>query len=58
MGLMTLKPIVATPPHYVRKSTSLHGQGMTGIWSKLEWAVEDVPGAHPAAIRASGSTVS
>ncbi len=33
MGLMTLKPIAAPFPYYFPKSTSLHGQGITGIWS-------------------------
>jgi hypothetical protein len=39
MGLMTLKPISAPLPYYFRKSTSNHGQGITGIWSNIRWAV-------------------
>ncbi len=35
MGLMTLKPIAAPFPYYFPKSTSNHGQGMTGIWSNI-----------------------
>jgi hypothetical protein len=36
MGLMTLKPIAAAFPYYFPKSTSLHGQGVTGIWSEMK----------------------
>jgi hypothetical protein len=39
MGLMTLKPIAAPLPYYFRKSTSNHGQGITGIWSNIRGAV-------------------
>ena len=39
MGLMTLKPIAAPLPYYFRKSTSNHGQGITGIWSSIRCAV-------------------
>jgi hypothetical protein len=35
MGLMTIKPIAAAFPYYFPKSTSLHGQGITGIWSEM-----------------------
>ena len=35
MGLMTLKPIAAPFPYYFPKSTSNHGQGITGIWSNI-----------------------
>jgi hypothetical protein len=35
MGLMTLKPIAASLPYYFRRSTSNHGQGITGIWTNL-----------------------
>ena len=35
MGLMTLKPIAAPLPYYFPKSTSNHGQGITGIWSNI-----------------------
>ncbi len=33
MGLMTLKPIRAPFPYYFPKSTSLHGQGISGVWA-------------------------
>jgi hypothetical protein len=35
MGLMTIKPISSPFPYYFPRSTSLHGQGMTGIWSDI-----------------------
>jgi hypothetical protein len=37
MGLMTLKPIAAALPYYFRRSTSNHGQGITGLWTNLRW---------------------
>jgi len=41
MGLMTLKPIAAAFPYSFPKSTSLHGQGITGIWTDIRWGVSD-----------------
>lgn len=41
MGLMTLKPIAAPWPYYFPKSTSLHGQGITGIWTDIRWGVSE-----------------